>query len=263
MTTAESSLLYIFLIGTGFIVLMLIFILIYIVLYQRKMARHQKELQEKELEKQFQVYDALLKGEEKERKRLAEELHDGIGAKLSGIKMNIEFLHQEIDVPTREHTSQLMDRLNEGINELREISHNLQPSVIGAKGLKNTLQDFIATINKKQQTVITFFWHAEDVIFRNEQSELNIYRISTELITNIIKHAKATEASLQIIEQDNELQIIIEDNGVGFPIENLSEGIGLINIRNRVEHEKGSLNIDSRPNMGTTIIITIPIYTRS
>src|SRR6476660_2450512 len=147
MEEQQNSLIYIFVVGTSFIVLMLSFIFIYIILYQKKMAKHAKQLQDKELEKQYQVYDALLKGEEKERKRLAEELHDGVGAKLSGVKMSVEFLHQELGTNHNEHTIQILDTLNEGINELREISHNLQPSSIGVKGLKQSLQDFITNLN--------------------------------------------------------------------------------------------------------------------
>lgn len=260
MDEQQYSLIYIFVVGTSFIVLMLTFIFIYIVLYQKKMAKHAKQLQEKELEKQYQVYDALLKGEEKERKRLAEELHDGVGAKLSGVKMSIEFLHQELGTNHNEHTTQILDILNEGINELREISHNLQPSAVGAKGLRQSLQDFITNLNKKRQTVISFYWHAEEMdLTNNNQSELNMYRICTELLSNILKHAKATEASLQMIVQDNQLQIIAEDNGVGFDLTQSAEGIGLINLHNRVEHEKGTLNIDSHPGQGTTIIISLPI----
>jgi two-component system, NarL family, sensor kinase len=260
MDATQNSLLYIFVVGTSFIVLMLTFIFIYIILYQKKAAKHTKQLQEKELEKQYQVYDALLKGEEKERKRLAEELHDGVGAKLSGVKMSVEFLQQELSQKMFEHTSQVVQSLNESINELREISHNLQPSAIGIKGLKQSIQDFMDNLNKKKQTSFSFYWHANEMVFRNEQSELNIYRISTELLSNIFKHAKASEASLQIIVQENELQLIAEDNGIGFDIHKAAEGIGLINLRNRVDHEKGTLNIDSQQQHGTTIIISIPIY---
>jgi two-component system, NarL family, sensor kinase len=259
MNDSQHSLIYIFVVGTIFIVLMLSFIFVYIILYQKKMAKHARQFQEQELEKQFQVYDALLKGEEKERKRLAEELHDGVGAKLSGVKMSVEFLQQELANTLKEHTTQILDNLNEGINELREISHNLQPSAIGIKGLKQSLEDFIYNLNKKKQTVISFYWHADEMVFRNEQSELNIYRICTELLSNILKHAKATEASLQLIVQDEELQLIVEDNGVGFDTGLLATGIGLINLRNRVDHEKGILNIDSQPQQGTTIIISLPI----
>jgi signal transduction histidine kinase len=259
METSENSLIYIFVAGTGFIVLMLTFIFIYIILYQKKMARHAQVLREKDLEKQYQVYDALLKGEEKERKRLAEELHDGVGAKLSGVKMSVEYLHQMLAAGHQEQSNQILETLNEGINELREISHNLQPSAIGVKGLRQSLQDFITNLNKKRQTVFSFHWHAEEMTLLNNQSELNIYRICTELLSNILKHAQATEASLQMIVQDNELQVIAEDNGIGFDQNLAAEGIGLINLHNRVNHEKGSLNIDSLPQQGTTIIITLPI----
>jgi two-component system NarL family sensor kinase len=262
MEIQQNALIYIFVAGTSFIVLMLSFIFTYIILYQKKMARHARELQEQELEKQYQVYHALLKGEEKERKRLAEELHDGVGAKLSGVKMSIEFLHQQLEIPQQEHNTQILEILNEGINELREISHNLQPSAVGVKGLKQSLHDFVHTLNKKKQTVISFHWHAEEMVSLNEQSELNLYRMCTELLSNIIKHAKATEASLQMIVQDNELQIIAEDNGIGFDQYQMAAGIGMINLRNRVNHEKGFLNIDSHPHQGTTIIISLPIQPR-
>jgi signal transduction histidine kinase len=260
MSSQPDSLMYVYLAGTFFIVLMLAFIFIYIILYQQKVAKFNKQLQEKELEKQHQIYEALLKGEEKERKRIAEELHDGIGAKLSGIKMSIEYLHQEVEVQKQLHTHQLIETLNESIDELRDISHNLQPSVIGIKGLKNALQDHIRMLHKKGQTNISLYWHADELVFENNHSELNIYRMCTELLSNIIKHAKASEASLQIMVLENILQVMAEDNGIGFNNNNTPSGIGLINLQNRVEHEKGQLTIDSKPKLGSTIIIEIPLY---
>jgi signal transduction histidine kinase len=215
-------------------------------------------MREEKIRKQQEVFLALSAGEEKERKRLAEELHDGIGAKLSGIKMNIEYLNEQLVPAQQEHARQILNGLNESINELREISHNLQPSIIGIKGLRNALGDFVANLNKKKEAAYSFFWNDDYEGFPDQGMELNVYRITTELLHNIHKHAHAKNAMAQVMVGDGRVQILVEDDGKGFDTGAFSDGIGLSNIRNRVEQHKGSIVIDSRPGGGATIIIELP-----
>lgn len=249
---------YAYIAGIGFIFTLLAFVLIYIIIYQHKIKKFNQTLQQKELEKQFEVYDALIAGEEKERKRLAEELHDGIGAQLSGIKMSVEYLKSHLKEEHSNLAEGIFNELNSSINELREISHNLQPSVIGVKGLHNALVDLIDHALLKQQTDIQLFYHITN-LNTSEQLELTLFRMCTELLNNVMKHAKASKATLQLLSTGDTIQIVIEDNGVGFKPDTVIQGIGLINIRNRVEHEKGKMIIDSSEISGTTIIIELPI----
>jgi signal transduction histidine kinase len=146
--------------------------------------------------------------------------------------------------------------LDNAVVELREISHHLQPAFFGNKQLSAAIKEFAEQLNLKQNCV--FEVYVEDTLeSMNANLKLNCYRIVTELMQNIIKHAKATNASVQVINNDNQIQMIIDDNGIGFNVMQTSDGIGLLNIKNRVEVCKGKINIDSSSS-GTSIIIDLP-----
>ncbi len=259
MLQVQITLTNVFFTGTAIMVGLVVFILGYVIIYQQKVSRFNKTIQQKELDKQREVYLALTVGEEKERKRLSEELHDGIGAKLSGIKMKIEYLCNKDGEYINQHFNDILISLNDSINELREVSHNLQPSVIGAKGLKNAIADFIENLQLNNQTNYKLFWQVNAINFKCQQDELTVYRIASELLHNIHKHAQAKNASLQVSYDDNILQIIADDDGVGFDNNVLRNGIGLSNLIHRSEVMAGKFTIDSRVGKGTTIIVEIPI----
>ena len=147
--------------------------------------------------------------------------------------------------------------LAETVEEIREISHNLEPTLVKRNGINKALQDFIAHLNSKGECKFECY-----IDLGNYHPSINvqvsIYRIVIEMLHNVLKHAKAQIASLQITVVENELQIICEDDGVGFDINATVNGIGLLNINNRINYLKGNINIDSTSN-GTTIIVHIPI----
>ncbi len=214
-------------------------------------------MHEEEIQKQQAVFSALQEGEEKERIRLAEELHDGIGARLSGLKMNLEYLMRT----AREHSeliATIFSGVAEAVEEVRAISHNLQPCFFNDKSLEQLLYSYMEQLSVMNGCRYDLFLNSSIDHITNPL-KLHCYRILTELLHNIHKHAKATLASVQINSEDEWLEIVVEDNGIGFAsgIEN-PEGIGLLNIRNRVAVCKGRMNIDSSAK-GTTTIIEIPL----
>jgi len=152
--------------------------------------------------------------------------------------------------------------ISEIINELREISHDLQPITMNQQNLQLSLNNYIEQLNSKNNCRYNLYFEetAENV---DHTIKLHSYRIISELLHNIHKHAKATIASLQItVEDNNYLELIVEDNGIGFQSGiNLSDGIGLINVRNRVNICNGQINIDSSER-GTTIIIELPLISQ-
>lgn len=244
--------------GTFFVALLVVFLLTYVYLHQIKVNRFVIELKEQELKKQHELFIALNEGEEKERKRLAEELHDGIGAKLSGLKMSMEYLRTNFS--TKESKVSLLQKITNGmdetIEELREISQNLKPSFLNFSGLKMALEDLVFHFNNKGTCKYQLYIEEElEILANNNQT---IYRIVSELLNNIQRHSNASLASFQIIANHTVIQILVEDNGQGFNVNIKSPGIGLTNIKNRVELYKGKLNIDSNKD-GTIVIIEFPI----
>ncbi|MFM2047824.1 MAG: signal transduction histidine-protein kinase/phosphatase DegS, partial [Bacteroidota bacterium] len=188
----------------------------------------------------------------------AQELHDGIGAAISGLRMNIDWL---LIFATQPDIIDKLNKTNKGLNEviveLREISHNLQPAFFGNKLLYDAVKDYADQLSLKNKC--KFDVYVEGLPDNmNANLKLNCYRILSELMQNIFKHANATIASVQVIGGLNELQMIIDDNGVGFNVNEKNDGIGLINIKNRVHICNGKINIDSS-SLGTSIIIDLPL----
>jgi signal transduction histidine kinase len=214
--------------------------------------------------KQNEIKRALFFGEEKERKRVAQDLHDGMGSLLSTLKLNAESIDlssKKLEKNEAIAYQNVLEMIDKACTELRNISHNLMPSSLEHFGLKITLESLIERINSNGGTHFSFqIFNLEEKI--DAQIEINIYRIILELVNNIIKHAKAKKASIQLIFENQLIMLITEDDGIGFNYSNQKvPGTGLLNIKSRTESMNGKINIDSKESRGTTIIIEIPIYT--
>lgn len=252
----DSIILYYF-VGSFIVMLLIISIITYAVLYQKKIAALRTRLHNEELRRQQAIYEALQEGQEKERTRLSQELHDGVGAKLSGLKMALEYLN----LNATEHTtliSKIFLEITEAIQEVKEISHDLQPIFFN-----NSIELLLHNLIEQHNTIETCNYSLsmnnslEEKL--DENLKLHIYRIISELLNNIRKYAQATQASVQVDIENDVIIITIEDNGIG--INNVQynvEGLGFKNITNRVNIYNGHMSIDSSEK-GTSVIIEIPI----
>jgi signal transduction histidine kinase len=238
--------------------------------HYKEKVNHELELKVEEkskeiIQKQNEVNKALISGEEKERKRVAQDLHDGMGSLLSTLRLNAE----SIDLSSKNLTTaeavayqNVLDMIDKACTELRNISHNMLPSGIEHFGLKATLQSLAHKLNQTSQTQFEIDTFNLELLI-NKDIELQVYRIVLELMNNVIKHAHASQATVQLIMQQQELNIIVEDNGKGMDNAKVhSQGLGLLSVRSRVEALMGKITIDSG-NEGTTIIIEIPNYAKS
>ncbi len=243
--------------GTLLMLLLIIAIIVYSFLHQKKVFGLKTELHEKDMRRQREVYIALLEGEEKERIRLAEELHDGISAKLSGLKMNLEYLKTN----TTENEA-LIDNIFLGLSgtleEVRVISHNLQTYFFAGKDMEQELHGFMEQLSARNGCRYDLLINGNTSSI-DESIRFQCYRIITELLNNIHKHARASLASVQINIEDDKMEVVVEDNGIGFDTINpQSGGIGMKNISKRAEICGGTISFDSSEK-GTTVIIEIPL----
>lgn len=201
---------------------------------------------------------AYLSGQDEERKRLAEDLHDRLGSTLSATKLYFASArnHANADDSGLKKANELLDV---AVQEVREISHNLLSGTIAKLGLITALQELIETIRQSSGIDIQLIQHGN--IGRLESKlEQQLYRIVQEALSNVLKHSEAKEVILQLNKHDEELVLIIEDFGKGFDAKRQrTEGIGLRNIESRVQSVKGDLIIDSTPGKGTTLTVTIPM----
>ncbi|MBD0779059.1 sensor histidine kinase [Maribacter sp. ANRC-HE7] len=248
------------------VLVLLLFIGYYGYNSQLRKARKKEHQQETEVsllkqEQQNQVFSALIEGQENERKRLAIDLHDGLGGRLSGISLNLSKLDK--DEPKEYPKTQLkkvMKDLDDSLSELRTIARNLMPETLVKFGLKAALKDYCSSRTGNDTKVTLQFYGTEKGINLNQQ--VTMYRIMQELINNAIKHAKASEILVQFMRDGNKVDITVEDNGIGFKEETLvdkADGMGISNLRTRVAYLKGDLEIHSEENEGTTVNIQITL----
>lgn len=204
---------------------------------------------------------AVIDGQEEERQRIAKDLHDGIGQQLSGLKMAWQALHNKLSekVPDEITTIESLTKtLDDAASDVRTISHQMMPRVLKEMGLIPALEDILEK-GLGSSNIKYGFEHfgLEDRLAA--RIEISLFRICQELINNIIKHSGATEVSLQLFKNQNKLVLIVEDNGVGFDRGKHNEGIGLINIKSRLNTINGEVNYEPSPNTGAVATIRIPV----
>lgn len=206
------------------------------------------------LEKEKKVADQLIQVQEDERQRLGRDLHDSIGGMLASLYLKTESLSEK---NPENDLSELRQMIEQSIQEARSLSHNLTPHHLEENGLETVLKLQIDLIQQKYPLIINFYFQIKSPISKSLQ--LVLYRISNELLQNIVKHAEASEALISIAEQDGKIELIAEDNGKGMDLNAPKSGIGLKNIRDRVTYLKGTLDLESNSS-GTSITISIPVH---
>ena len=203
-------------------------------------------------EQELVALSAMIKGQETERKRIAEDLHDRLGSTLSAVKMHMEVLSE--DNPKFDRINRIVDK---AVDDTREIAHNMLSGVLTNFGLLAALQDLKETVESAEQIRMKLSSIQFDERLESE-TELHIYRIIQELIGNTLKHSKASLVKLELRKvRDQGLTISYEDNGVGFDPETVTEGMGLKNIKNRVDKIKGHLQMSAAPAKGLTVCIEL------
>ena len=228
-------------------------------LWRRKNIHKQKLQQERinnfQQEMEIARLNASITGEERERERMARDLHDGIGGLLAAAKMNFELLKKENNTTKKEDLNDGIKLLEEASIELRKTAHNMMPDLLLQNGLPQAIRHFCKTLSKNSPTQLTFQQYGAEKRFE-KNFELSLYRIVQELVHNIVKHANATTALVQISFHENgNVDFTVEDNGTGLPenaVQN-SKGMGLKNIIDRTKSMNGKADIYSKAGNGTSI----------
>lgn len=240
---------------------MLILILISFLVYKnhkQKQLLQQQQINQLQNEKLLLASESILKGQEGERSRMAQDLHDGLGSMLSSIKLTLSSMKGNV-ILTEDNArlfTKAFEQLDSSIGEMRRVAHNMMPEALVKLGLQQALQDYCDGINEsKQLKVDAQFYGLENRV--EATTEIIIYRIVQELVNNSIKHANATSLLVQVMKRGDELSITVEDNGIGFSPDGVmsKDGAGLNNIRSRVDYLKGQMDVQSTPGTGTSVHI--------
>jgi signal transduction histidine kinase len=231
--------------------------------FSQKQKLQQRQISELEKEKQLTATEAVLKGEEQERTRLAKDLHDGLGGMLSGIKYSLNTMKGNL-IMTPENVQAFersMDMLDSSINEMRRVAHNMMPEALVKFGLNTALKDFCHDINQAGHLQVSYQSIGISETVFDQTVAITIYRIVQELLNNAMKHASAKTAIVQVSKINEVTTITVEDDGKGFDpgILKAGKGIGWSNIESRIRYLKGKTDIQSETGKGTSIHIEINV----
>ena len=233
------------------------FFIAYTYRQRQKRARQRTAAIQQQLE--IQVANAELQGEERERRRIARDLHDGLGGILAGIKLHLSAANHDQQQGQPIVLDKIISQVDNSVHELRRIARNLIPEILVRSNLSHAIRDLCTAVTTPTMGVTCELLNLNEALPQSQK--IAIYRIVQELLTNAVKHAQATEVFLQCSSVNEHVYITIEDNGRGMPtptnLENMS-GMGLGNIRSRVEYMRGKMDVQSVPGKG--VIINIEIH---
>lgn len=232
----------------------------YFIFKQRKLTAEAR-LQQEINRQQERATRAVLDAEERERRRIASDLHDGVGQILSAALLNLNYMNKSVQVgelPDRQVVDNALQLVKDSYDEMRSISHQMMPNALLKAGLASSIKEFLDKIDSKQMKIDLDVVGLDERL--DEQTETVLYRTIQESVNNVVKHARASKLTIQLVKDDEGISVTVEDNGKGFDTRSLDEskGIGLKNIRSRVALLNGSVEVDSSPGRGTLTAIHIP-----
>lgn len=220
-----------------------------------------QQIQQLEQEKKLLMMSSMIEGQEAERKRIAQDLHDGLGGLLSSVKAQLNLIqHQVSQLESMDTYQKASNMIDHASSELRRIAFNMMPSALTKLGLREATEDLAETLKNDHQLDVDlqiFGFNGR----LDETEEIMIYRILQELSNNIVKHADASRVLIQINKTDDDLFLVVEDNGKGFNPHNANKtsGMGMKSLESRVRFLNGDLDVSSEPEKGTCITVHIPL----
>ena len=237
--------------------------------YRRYRLKQQAKLQSEIMLQQDMAVKAVIEAEEKERKRIAGDLHDGVGQMMSAARMNLSALSHSLFFSTddqRKNFERITSLVDDSCNEVRLVSHNMMPNALLKNNLADAIQDFVDKLPARTGTdgdnkAMKVHLYTEGLDERLDANvEIVLYRVIQECVNNVIKHACASTLDISLIRDKDGISATIEDNGSGFDIadDQKFEGIGLKNISTRIEYLKGKVDFDSAPGRGTVVALHVP-----
>lgn len=229
-------------------------------IYIRQIFNLQGKINKLRKENEAKVLSAIIHTEEKERKKFAKDLHDGLGPILSSVKMAISAINKSVVGSTNE---QIIDKteiaVDNAIISIKEISNNLNPHILERFGLEKAIKTFTDAIITKNNLKFVFSSNVEGKRY-DYKIELILYRIIGELITNTLKYASASKVEISLFNYGNKIELFYTDDGIGYDMHNANHtGMGLLNISSRVKSLDGDIEIRSKLKQGFYLKITLPL----
>jgi signal transduction histidine kinase len=264
---SEKALISYIVISSSAVVLMLVVIIFDIFLIYRKRKKitdqeieiHKGKVDELFRKQEVEAVNAMLKGQSSERRRISQELHDRLGGILFAAKLynhTIEKKLNEIKIEQQTGYEKLSSLLDEAVQEVRRISHDLYHSSLAKFGYTIAVKQLISAVESSNALKISYAVTG-DLEATDEAIQQELYALTQEMLSNTLKHAAATQIEISIDVQDT-IDFRFKDNGKGFDTQKKSDGIGLANIRQRTEKLNATLTLETSPGNGTLYYLSIP-----
>jgi two-component system, NarL family, sensor kinase len=247
--------------GTGIMLIMAMFIVLFVMYYQRKQIEQQMRVKDMEAEFQRKLLEVSMASTEAERRRIAQDLHDDIGALLSVTKLTFNALYGQLGSKDQAErlAQQVREALDETISHVRRISRELVPTTLERFGLAAALQEFAAKSNTNQALRVTFGCNGDENYRLETKTELMLYRVAQELINNAMKHSGGRNVHIQMSLPPHPFGMVIEDDGQGFNLESVrlgpSPGLGMHSIEGRLRVIDGKIHYETALQKGCRVVV--------
>ena len=246
------------------IFILLLISLMAVILYRNKKKKalqasriHQQQLKQMAQDQQLKVYNAMLDGQEQERRRMARDLHDGLGGMLAGVKLKLSDIADTLKPKKDMELYKVIGQLDNSVQELRRIARNMMPETLIRFGVETAMKDLCDSLQTPSLRIDFQAYQLDKDL--TQPVQITIYRIVQELLTNAAKHSGASNILVQCSQNEGRIFITVEDDGRGFDTRSLEQkrGLGLSNIRNRIDYLNGKFYIQSQQGEGTIVNVEV------
>ncbi len=258
---SQQDIIYILIVASLGILMLVGGIFFFVLIYQKRILQEHKK--QKELDELYSIkmIEAQLESQERERKRIAADLHDSIGSLLWGAKLNATYLDRSVQYEPEQQKSyiELMIALDQSLSMIKRIAWELTPQAFQQAGFSISISQLCARLTGP---LLTFSFQENKTVEWNDERALSVFRIVQELLSNSIKHAQASAVTVTLHWTDNVVQISVADNGVGLTLSKERTGVGWWNIQQRAKQLHAKISIGHPPiGKGTEINIYVPLVT--
>lgn len=259
MDSPTETITYIVVTSTLVVLLMLVVVVDVILLMRKSKREHLQRVDDLMRMQEIESVNNLLKGQNEERRRIAKDLHDRLGSMLFTVRLNYQKVEKkllEIQEENDKMVTNLEEMLEEAHQEVRRISHDLYEGSLARFGFAKAFEQLKEAVESSNEIKIEFK-DGNIERFPNEQIEQTLYRIAQELLSNTLKHAKATVVNLELVETKSEIEMIYSDNGQGFRTEKSTAGLGMTSIKERADKINAELRLISAPGNGMNCSVIV------
>lgn len=254
----SQNVILIILLGSVGMLLLIAGMVLFISIHEKRMLSEKRHMAERELSMQTEMIHLQLDSQEIERKRIGADLHDSLGSLLWGAKVNALVIHRSVELDKNATASygELNYILDECLRTVRRIAWELTPEAFHYAGLSGSVKKLCQQLNSD---ILAITFQEEKEREWNDDNALQVFRIIQELLSNALKHSKASLVTVSMVWHEDQLHVIVSDNGIGFT-QTERNGVGLWNVQQRVKQLQAQISIGNPPSStGTVVVLTIPL----